>query len=80
MSDGDRFMLPATQDESTATESNDREGAGAGTSSPSKETAGNATNDPQRHRYTDRRTGIKATDRHYSWRQVYAANHVHPGR
>jgi hypothetical protein len=80
MTDADQFMPQAAKDADTAKESNDREGAGAGTSSPSEENAGNATNDTQRHSYTDRRTDIRTTDRHYSWREVYAVNHVHPGR
>jgi len=79
MSDGDRFITDAEQDEATAQESTDKEGAGAGTSSPSNGVS-NATYTNQRHNYSDRRTGIKATDCHYSWREVYASQHVRPGR
>jgi len=76
----DRFMPDAAQDEPTAQESTNREEAGAGTSSSSQEDASNDDYSNQRHNYSDRRTGIKATDRHYSWREVYAAQHVDPGR
>jgi len=76
----DQFIVPPTKDGDTATESTTRQRAGAGTSSRCQKDASNDDYTNQRHNYSDRRTGIKATDRHYSWRQVYAANHVRPGR
>jgi len=76
----DQFIVPPTKDGDTATGSTNRQRAGAGTSSRCQKDASNDDYTNQRHNYSDRRTGIKATDRHYSWREVYAANHVRPGR
>jgi hypothetical protein len=79
MTDSDQFIVEPLKDEHTAQDETDREGAGAGTSSPS-DGVSNADYTDERHNYSDRRTGIKATDCHYSWREVYASQHVRPGR
>jgi hypothetical protein len=79
MADADQFMTPATQDERTAQDETDREGAGAGTSSPS-DGVSNATYTHESDKCNDRRTGIKATNGHASWREVAARCHVQPGR
>jgi hypothetical protein len=80
MTDADRFKPDAAQDSANAQEQTNREEAGAGTSSSSQKTSANEDYTNQRHNCNDRRTDVRTTDRHYSWREVYAATHVRPGR
>jgi hypothetical protein len=80
MADADQFMSPAAQDERTAQESTNRERAGAGTSSRSQKDASNDIYTYESDKCNDRRTGIKATNGHASWREVAALCHVQPGR
>jgi hypothetical protein len=65
MTDADQFMPPAAQDKRTAQDETDREGAGAGTSSPSD----GASNDIYTHE------SDKCNDRAEpcGWREMYRA-------
>ena len=65
MADADQFMSPAAQDERTAQDETDREGAGAGTSSPS-DGVSNATYTHESDKCNDRAEPC-------GWREMYHA-------
>jgi len=65
----DGIEIQTIQDEKTEA------GAVGGTSPPACR-QDNATYSDRSNNSTDRRTGLRTTTDHYSWRQVYAACHV----